>query len=84
MKQGTINFDPPLSRGSDPRSSAQAADFAVESRTVESHEGQIVAALAREPGLTSDEIAEATGLDRHAAARRMRGLEVKGHVRRGE
>lgn len=84
MKQGSIDFDSPLSRASDPRSSSAAGDFAAESGLVDSHEGAIVAAVVARPGQTSDEIAAATGLDRVAVARRMAALERKNRVRRGE
>jgi len=84
MKQGTLNFDAPLSRASDPRSSAQAADFAVESGLRDSHEARIVARVREQPGETGDEIGQALGLTNVQVLRRTRALERKGLVRRGE
>lgn len=72
-----------MSRRSDPVTSHDAAAAVVASGTRDSHYGLILAALAAEPGMTSDEIARRAGLDRHAAARRLPELADFGRVRRG-
>jgi predicted ArsR family transcriptional regulator len=82
-------FDPDdprtLARATDPDTSREAARDAVASGSVARHESLILAALAgHAAGMTSEEIATAAGLDRHAAARRLPELERRGLVRRGE
>lgn len=73
-----------MSRRTDPVTSHRAAAAAEASGTVGRHEEMILEALAKRDGMTSEEIAELAGLDRVAAARRMKRLEELGRVRRGE
>lgn len=73
-----------LARTTDPGTNHLAAADAVASGTVAGHERRILAALREQPGMTSDEIARAAGLERVAAARRMAGLKRKRLVYDGE
>lgn len=70
-------------RKSDPVTSHQAAAEVEASGTAARHHRMILDTLIREDGLTSDEIAKFAGLDRVAAARRMKELETEGRIRRG-
>lgn len=69
----------PLARTTDPITSHQAAaktDFKAR------HIAKIYAALKEKGPMTKDEIADSTGLDHVAVARRMAAMEDKGLVRR--
>jgi hypothetical protein len=70
-------------RKADPATSHRAAAQVESSGTAAAHREKIVAALRAVDGQTSDEIANLAGLDRVAAARRMKELETAGRVRRG-
>lgn len=72
-----------LARRSDHTSSRDAADRALRTGLVAGHEGRILRAL-RESGcaMTLRHLADATGLDHVAVARRMAGLVRRGMVRR--
>ena len=77
--QLTLQFQP-LSRRADPQTSHDAAEHSAEFRA--KHEGAIWAALKDYgPGIC-ETIAMGTGLDEIAVARRMKGLERRGLVRR--
>jgi DNA-binding MarR family transcriptional regulator len=69
----------PLARKRDPQTSAKAAQRAL--NFVGGHEGKIHAAL-NGPGLTYREIARATGMEPVAVARRLKGMESRGLIRR--
>lgn len=73
----------PRARKSDPETSHAAAAQVIKSGTHEKHYKAIIDALWSEDGRTSDEIAKAAGLDRVAAARRMKELETAGKIWRG-
>jgi hypothetical protein len=73
-----------LARASDPASSHAAAAEVVASGAAAAQRARVLRALVAEPGLTSDEIAAATGMERHQPARRCPELETLGLIRRGE
>jgi hypothetical protein len=72
-----------LARASDPASSHAAAAEVVASGAAAAQRARVLACLRSTPGLCSDEIAAASGLQRHAAARRCPELERLQLVRRG-
>lgn len=71
-----------LARREDPATSQAAAAEAVYSGLLSAHEAKILAALAcfGGAGATKDELAQATGLDSVAVARRMARLRDEGLV----
>lgn len=73
----------PRARKSDPGTSHAAAELVEKTGTQSKHHRAILEALNRQDGLTSEEIAQAAGLDRVAAARRMKELEKAKKVFRG-
>lgn len=70
-------------RTADPSSSHEAADFIVGSGKQAQQQAQASAAVRKHPGLTSLELARATGLDRFMLARRLPELWKQGLLRRG-
>jgi predicted ArsR family transcriptional regulator len=72
-----------MARASDPESSHAAAAEHLASGANAAQRAACLAVMRTDSGLTSDEIAEAAGLERHAAARRLPELERDGLVRRG-
>lgn len=75
--------DTPRSRRNDPPTSHLAAERVKASGKLAAHQIAIRQAIRRRPGMTYTEIAEATGLERHAVARRLKELEPR-WVKRGE
>lgn len=73
----------PRARKTDPETSHAAARQVEASGTAKRHGEMIVTALRANDGLTSEELASRAGLDRVAAARRMKELETDGRIRRG-
>lgn len=70
-------------RNDDPGSSHEAADFIVGSGKQAQQQAQAAAAVRNHPGLTSLELARATGVDRFLLARRLPEVEREGLIRRG-
>lgn len=70
-------------RSDDPTSSHEAADFIVGSGKQAQQQAQAAAAVRKHPGLTSLELARATGIDRFVLARRLPEVEREGLIRRG-
>lgn len=92
-------FDPPVSqhldeqraipshtmaRTTDDATSHAAAEEVTASGIAADQRRRVLAAVVAQPGLTSDEIAQAAGMQRHQPARRLSELERLGLVRRGE
>lgn len=73
----------PRARRRDPSTSHIAAARFAGSGAQHAHHARILAALRSRPGMTYTEIAEVTGLERHAVARRLKELEPE-CIRRGE
>lgn len=71
-------------RASDPVTSHEAAERVTRSGKAGTHAATILEAIKDIPGRTSAELAVATGLDRHEAARRCADLKRDGKVRQGE
>jgi DNA-binding MarR family transcriptional regulator len=71
----------PLARRSDPATSKAAARRVVESGTQAAQARAVLAAVRETPGLTSKQLAERHGLDRHMVARRTADLRRDGLVR---
>lgn len=80
-------FDDPLLHGlshhGDPASSFAAGAEHVASGRNAAQRAAVLAALRENPGATSDELADAMGIDRHIPGRRLSELERAGLVRRG-
>ncbi len=83
MLQQTLFTDTPRSRRNDPVTSHIAAERIKASGRLANHQNLIAQAIRRRPGMTYTEIAEFTGLERHAVGRRLKELEPL-HARRGE
>lgn len=83
MLQQALFTDTPRARRNDPETSHLAARRIKVSGKLANHQHLIKAAIRRRPGMTYTEIAEVTGLERHAVARRLKELEPV-HARRGE
>lgn len=84
-----INFPPrrvetPAVRRSDPITSHLAAEAHTASGARAHQQHLTVAAVRAFPGLTMQELAEQTGLDRYMLGRRISECETAGLVRRGE
>ena len=73
----------PAARATDPQSSHDAAEHHTASGARQCHIEIVVAAVRAFEGLTSAEIADRTGLERHEAARRLPDAEKAGAVRKG-
>ncbi len=71
----------PLARNSDPVSSFEAAEELVESGRLGKQEQEVLTSLELYPGSSSKELAEKSGMDRYAVARRLRRLEYTGRAR---
>lgn len=71
-------------RSTDPASSHQAARRVTASGKADAHCQVCLEAVIAVPGRTSAEIAKATGLERHEAARRLSDLKARGLARQGE
>ncbi|HDS1649035.1 TPA: winged helix-turn-helix domain-containing protein [Stenotrophomonas maltophilia] len=70
-------------RYTDPSSSHEAAAHMVSSGAQAVQQSQASSAVRKYPGLTSLELARATGLDRFMLARRLPEIEKQGLIRRG-
>lgn len=75
---------PTRARRDDPESSHRAADQAERSGRIGRQLEAALAAVRERPGLTSLELAEATGIDRYTLARRLPELARRGLVHRDE
>ena len=72
-----------LARNSDISTSHEAATFLVASGIQSDQQAQAAAAVKRHPGMTSMELSQATGLDRHMLGRRLPELLDDGRAWRG-
>lgn len=83
MIQLQIDFQPPRARRTDPKSSHKAASTHERSGRLENDKRRVYLALltAGKP-MTSKQIAEQYGIDRHTVARRLPDLERDGKVYR--
>lgn len=79
--QGDL-FDPPRARRSDPLSSHEAADKVSRSGRARLQAQHALALVREYPGSTSKELAELSGMDRYALARRLPELEQGGLITR--
>jgi DNA invertase Pin-like site-specific DNA recombinase len=79
---GGMLADLARARRDDPETSHAAAERVRRSGQVAAHQLLIRDAIQRRPGMTYVEIAEATGLERHAVGRRLKELEPV-HAKRG-
>ncbi len=75
---------PATARRTDPDTSHLAARDMERSGRAAAHREICLAAVRAHPGLTSAEVARRTGLERHAAARRLPELMAAGLIRQGE
>lgn len=71
-----------LARATDPDTSVMAARRTVASGRRDAHVSRIVAAVNANPGATSAELAQITGLERHEAARRTSDAAHDGLIRK--
>lgn len=77
-------FDPPAARASDPVSSHEAAARASASGTAAEQRQALLQAIRENPGRTSAELGQITGIERHRAARRLPDMRDRlGLVRNG-
>ena len=83
MLQQALFTDTPRARRNDPTTSHTAADRIKTSGKLANHQHAIKAAIRSRPGMTYTEIADFTGLERHAVARRLKELEPL-HATRGD
>lgn len=72
-----------LARNTDISTSHEAAAHIVASGTQQAQQEQTAAAVLQHPGLTSNRLAQVTGLDRYMLARRLPELRKTQHVRQG-
>jgi predicted ArsR family transcriptional regulator len=79
----TVTDPTTLARSTDADSSHAAACEMVESGAYAAQMERVLALVRASPGSTSDELAQAGGLARHAAARRLPDLEKRGAIKRG-
>lgn len=70
-------------RNTDPETSHEAARHMVDSGARRAQQQRVAAAVRKHPGLTSRELAEVAGMDRHMVARRLPELEGDGIVVHG-
>lgn len=70
-------------RNDDPSSSHDAAEHVVSSGLQAQQHSLAASAVRKHPGLTSLELARATGIDRFVLARRLPEVEREGLIRRG-
>lgn len=75
--------DTPRARRADPDTSHEAAERIKASGALAAHQVLIRDAIRQNPGMTYTQIAEVTGLERHAVGRRLKELEPI-WIRRGE
>jgi DNA-binding MarR family transcriptional regulator len=78
--QTLLDFET-LSRTSDPSTSRSAARAIVASGQHESDCRRVLEAIRRHPGLSTREISEVTGIDRHLLGRRAADLKKRGLIR---
>ena len=78
MKQPRLNFNPPMSRSSDPPTSDIAEAKHIKSGKRKRNCDLILEAIKANPDCTSAELGELTGLDRVEAARRCSDLRLSG------
>src|SRR3990167_1469000 len=76
MKQPRLNFNPPMSRSSDPPTSDIAESKHIKSGKRKRNCDLILDAIKNNPDCTSAELGELTGLDRVEAARRCSDLRA--------
>jgi DNA-binding transcriptional ArsR family regulator len=72
-----------LSRTTDPATSSEAASLVEASGAADCQRAKCLAVVRATPGLTACEIAEAAGIDRYAASRRLPELRKAGLVVNG-
>jgi hypothetical protein len=82
IRQDLFGTRPPA-RKHDPESSREAARHMIETGALGECQQRTIAAVRAFPGMTSQELAERTGLDRYMLARRLPEVEPM-YVRRGE
>jgi len=93
MNQSAITFNtlPPLykrietpaARRGDPSTSHEAAEHVTTSGVRQRHVEIVIRAVRQHPGLTSLELADVCGLERHEVARRTADAETAGSIRKG-
>lgn len=76
-------FDQPLAHGSDPLTSFAAGERFERSGRLRGQILLVLLGLRKWSGKTSAELAQLTGLDRHAVARRLPNLASRGLAERG-
>lgn len=74
----------PAARGTDPDTSHQAAAEITASGLRHQQQEAAARAVRRHPGCTSHELAQLTGMDRYALARRLPECATAGEVAKGE
>lgn len=74
----------PLARATDPVTSHLAAAEVEGSGARDAQQRQAARAVRDFPGHTSHELAQASGMDRYALARRLGEVEARGLIRRGD
>ncbi len=73
----------PLARTTDDATSHEAAERMVRTGELNEQCKEVLVALRKYPGLTSKELAAASGLDRHKVGRRMSDLVANDVARKG-
>lgn len=76
-------IETPAARSSDPQSSHEAAEHVTSSGMRQRHIEIVIRAVREHPGLTSLELADVCGLERHEVARRTADAETSGAIRKG-
>lgn len=80
-----LNVQTPAARNSDPLTSHMAAQHMNHTGARAKQQQEVLAAVRKHPGMTSSELAQATGVDRYMLARRLPELApavVKGEARK--
>lgn len=88
MNQPSFDFsvrriETPAARFSDPITSHEAAEHVTSTGQRQRHLSIVVAAVREHPGLTSLELADVCGLERHEVARRTADAETTGAIFKG-
>ena len=81
---GAMNVQTPAARDSDPLTSHAAAKEITESGERQRQIRAVAGAVRRNPGLTSADLAAASGMDRHLLGKRLPEAQLAGLVRTGD
>jgi hypothetical protein len=76
-------MDNPIARATDPDTSHEAAEYVTDTGIRAAQCRRVADAVRRFPGRTSNELSDASGIDRYTIARRLPELEPA-HVTRGD